>query len=555
MEKGAEIEVKKIGYVKAVYTDTKEVAILPIDSIHGVKDFIKIKTKLYWTEIEDGADPKKIRKRTLVIINAGKTVEEMIKKEKVNASKRKDTIPPARLIESASDNDDNQKLNSERLAKGSSTNKGLRMKQNIVVNRPDVNELLAKKKEQMHNKSFKQLYPEALATEKGIVPLKQAVVKIPETVKPVSTWKNYDLKNMNLTAYDRAVLEILIDVKKSIDDLTTRIEKIESIQIANTPKFADFIDQMASMKTTNASELTKLQTQYENILNIMNNRNIGRQVYLPESVYDAVECDAKRKKSQYIRSLASAVYGIETLKGSSVHGEKGPKGEVPRPRLDPTKKLAIEDTFVWWLQNRLSYSKEDSEAERDNVDDYLTRLIVDVRKTPQQREAKREYAKKHRDAKKKAKAELQTSKGKGEKSQGKRKADPISRNIRHFGEKQKIPHPLDTDSDEENTITPSVSETRKYKRMHTPPNSSNEDDDVSEAQGNLENFESFTEGDDIEFLSFCSHISTSKASIFRKVDLDGLSDISQSAIDSDEEKNDEEIDNATSTTEDKDPLS
>ncbi|KAJ8677151.1 hypothetical protein QAD02_012938 [Eretmocerus hayati] len=247
--------------------------------------------------------------------------------------------------------------------------------------------------------------------------------------------------------------------------------------------------------------------------------HLGKQVYLPESVYDAVECDAKRKKSQYIRSLASAVYGIETLKSSSVYGEKGPKGEQARPRLDPTKKLAIEggistlclvqDTFVWWLQNRLSYSKEDSEAERDKVDDYLTRLIVDVRKTPEQREAKREYAKKHRDAKKK---------------------------------------------DEENTIKPSVSETREYRRIHTPPNSSAEDDDDSEAQGNLENFESYTEGDDIEFLSFCSHISTSEASIFRKVDLDGLSDISQSAIDTDEEKNDEEIENATSTIEDKDPL-
>ncbi|KAJ8671985.1 hypothetical protein QAD02_003612 [Eretmocerus hayati] len=326
------------------------------------------------------------------------------------------------------------------------------------------------------------------------------------------------------------------------------------------------------MKYANTSQFVLLLVQCHTLeqsqLNVSTSFawfHLGKQVYLPESVYDAVECDAKRKKSQYIRSLASAVYGIETLKSSSVHGEKGPKGEQARPRLDPTKKLAIEggistlclvqDTFVWWLQNRLSYSKEDSEAERDKVDDYLTRLIVDVRKTPEQREAKREYAKKHRDAKKKAEAELQTSKGNGEKSKGKRKADPISRNIRHFGEEQITPHPLDTDSDEENTINPSVSETREYRRIHTPPNSSAEDDDDSEAQGNLENFESYTEGDDIEFLSFCYHISTSEASIFRKVDLDGLSDISQSAIDTDEEKNDEEIENATSTIEDKDPLS
>ncbi|KAJ8676671.1 hypothetical protein QAD02_012458, partial [Eretmocerus hayati] len=115
-------------------------------------------------------------------------------------------------------------------------------------------------------------------------------------------------------------------------------------------------------------------------------------------------------------------------------------------------------------------------------------------------------------------AELQTSKGKGKRSKGKRKADPISRNTRHFGEKQKTLHAPDTDSDEENIITPSVSEvseTREYKRIDTPPNSSAEDDDVSEAQENLENFESYTEGDDDEFLSFCSHFSTSEASISR----------------------------------------
>ncbi|KAJ8670643.1 hypothetical protein QAD02_001902 [Eretmocerus hayati] len=496
--------------------------------MHGYKDTIKIKTKRYWTLIPHESDDEKQEKRFLVVLSAGKSPDEIIKREGFSSSRRQNVIPPQKHLESATDEDDvtknskqNKPVSTSKLTKAFITN-------NVIVKPAQSPNRDGKKRELTKSKSLAGMYPEAMAVPKQLPTIKHSHVSISREKVPSLGLNAFDLQNMQLSEESQFVINFLSDIKASINRLETRLEGSE-----------------AALKEITSKELTKIKTQYDNIMNHLKNSNIaqgaqpvvsitkelpsretengkeyllGRDVYIPANLYNAVEFDAKRRKTGYVRSLAQALFGKETLIASSVHGEKGPnvkrknandeeerddegrEVQEARPRLDCTKLLAIGDAYVWWLQTRLSLTKEESESERANVDNIIARLIVDLWEPPQRKEAKRQCAKKHRDLKRKAGASIRVPKKKVKESYRSRASkagrDSVSRD----------PSVSDSDSGgDEEAPAQTKSSQNKFNRIK-PSVDSSDDDDKTEASQNsaMENFESYTEDVNLNELSDAS---------------------------------------------------
>ena len=69
--------------------------------------------------------------------------------------------------------------------------------------------------------------------------------------------------------------------------------------------------------------------------------HLGHGIYINTTVVDAAM--ARTRESQFIKELAVAVFGIETLRSSSVTGTRSRRTQAPaKPPLNPTKLLAIQ---------------------------------------------------------------------------------------------------------------------------------------------------------------------------------------------------------------------
>ncbi|XP_051160722.1 uncharacterized protein LOC127281179 [Leptopilina boulardi] len=112
------------------------------------------------------------------------------------------------------------------------------------------------------------------------------------------------------------------------------------------------------------------------------NVHLGRDVWIPKSTYDTVMCTA-RNPSIFIKNMALAVFGHETLERSSVTGQlsnrtrkfyEGP----PKQKLDPTKLLAIKDVFRYWLQDIKKVDECTTDIELRKVGSYIGHKIADL---------------------------------------------------------------------------------------------------------------------------------------------------------------------------------
>ena len=71
--------------------------------------------------------------------------------------------------------------------------------------------------------------------------------------------------------------------------------------------------------------------------------HVGQGVWLPKGTFDAVIYNAKRSKQIFVKNMALALFGPETLKTSSVEGRSNAKVKngIAKTPLDPLKLRAI----------------------------------------------------------------------------------------------------------------------------------------------------------------------------------------------------------------------
>ncbi|XP_043467299.1 uncharacterized protein LOC122501696 [Leptopilina heterotoma] len=132
----------------------------------------------------------------------------------------------------------------------------------------------------------------------------------------------------------------------------------------------------------NHQQLTDVFLPIGYVRRLDKNVHLGRDVWIPKSTYDTVMCTA-RNPSIFIKNMALAVFGHETLERSSVTGQlsnrtrkfyEGP----PKQKLDPTKLLAIKDVFRYWLQEIKKVDECTTDIELRKVGSYIGHKIADL---------------------------------------------------------------------------------------------------------------------------------------------------------------------------------
>jgi hypothetical protein len=89
-----------------------------------------------------------------------------------------------------------------------------------------------------------------------------------------------------------------------------------------------------------------------------------------------------RSAQQFVRSIAVAVFGYETLMNSTVTGKAhntSPIWKPQRPQLDATKLRAVKDITRYYMMSK-NLSKEVIEIEMQRVNTYIGRKIADLNK-------------------------------------------------------------------------------------------------------------------------------------------------------------------------------
>lgn len=84
--------------------------------------------------------------------------------------------------------------------------------------------------------------------------------------------------------------------------------------------------------------------------------HLGRDQWLSLVTYNSVVCSSRSPKI-FVKNLAFAVFGHDTLKGSSVTGGKcnSKQNSVPKPSLDSTKLLAIKGILIIYIVQIIAY--------------------------------------------------------------------------------------------------------------------------------------------------------------------------------------------------------
>ncbi|KAJ8666785.1 hypothetical protein QAD02_008447 [Eretmocerus hayati] len=115
-----------------------------------------------------------------------------------------------------------------------------------------------KKRELTKSKSSAGMYPEVMAVPKQLPIIKHSHVSVSREKVPSLGLNAFDLQNMQFSEESQFVINSLSDIKASINGLETRFEGSE-----------------AAPKGVTSKELTKIKTQYDNIMNHLKNSNIG----------------------------------------------------------------------------------------------------------------------------------------------------------------------------------------------------------------------------------------------------------------------------------------
>ncbi|EFN80698.1 Coiled-coil domain-containing protein C1orf165 [Harpegnathos saltator] len=91
--------------------------------------------------------------------------------------------------------------------------------------------------------------------------------------------------------------------------------------------------------------------------------------------------------AQFVKNLAIAVFGIDTLKNSSVTGakanrNKNKKQETPRPALDSTKLQAIRATVKHYAMSEKGEDEVTADYEAQQIGTHIAHKIYELNNPP-----------------------------------------------------------------------------------------------------------------------------------------------------------------------------
>lgn len=117
------------------------------------------------------------------------------------------------------------------------------------------------------------------------------------------------------------------------------------------------------------------------------NVHLGRGIWMQSQIFDCIY--RKKKDTIFLKELATAVFGEEVLKNSSVCGSASNrnKNEVAKPALDPTKLLAMQDLLKHRLNERGVAQEEQAKVVK-KFDYIINEKIQDLRRPPRNNKKK-----------------------------------------------------------------------------------------------------------------------------------------------------------------------
>ncbi|XP_024889911.1 BEN domain-containing protein 5-like isoform X1 [Temnothorax curvispinosus] len=114
-----------------------------------------------------------------------------------------------------------------------------------------------------------------------------------------------------------------------------------------------------------------------------NEMHLGNDIWLPVHLYDTAVVSCKTA-SKFVKYMAIAIFGIRTLKDSSISGKvsnrniKSKPNEIPRPPLDSKKIGAIKKILRFWMLS-INKTEEECDLQEIRVSKYIASKIYDLR--------------------------------------------------------------------------------------------------------------------------------------------------------------------------------
>ncbi|XP_067208869.1 putative leucine-rich repeat-containing protein DDB_G0290503 [Linepithema humile] len=198
------------------------------------------------------------------------------------------------------------------------------------------------------------------------------------------------------------------DKERIINDLMNFNMELQSKVIDEYPKLYQINEEIQIKVLSNFNELMHLMSEYfkrhpmkhedrvgdlpVGYRNIERNEiHLGYGVYICARQYDAV-CVISKTMPQFVKNLAIAVFGIKTLKESSVTGARSNRNknktqETARPALDSTKLQALRAAVKHYAMSERGQDEITADYEAQQIGTHIAHKIYELNNPPNRNKA------------------------------------------------------------------------------------------------------------------------------------------------------------------------
>ncbi|XP_036141159.1 uncharacterized protein LOC118647032 isoform X1 [Monomorium pharaonis] len=298
-----------------------------------------------------------------LIIFVEDTIDEL---KKLIATKRV-TLPPRNIRESATETDAEDNFTAKKKEKSEEIREVLKQKINDLE-KITINEINQENRS-IGNKNRKS-NQQCISKDKS------------EKNETKRTTECNILLHYNLEKENKTLKLQILEKNSKIDEQSTQIRELSTLNIELQKNIISYFDEF---KVT-ADKFEEVKSREGTatppvgfIRKTDNTIHLGRNVWLSKLTYDAAFFNA-RTNQMIVKNLAVAVFGLKVLQESSVTGMKCNKykDRKPKPKLNETKILAIQDIFQYWLSKIKKCSEVEVQVECSKVPLYIARKISDL---------------------------------------------------------------------------------------------------------------------------------------------------------------------------------
>ncbi|XP_051175621.1 uncharacterized protein LOC127290859 [Leptopilina boulardi] len=207
---------------------------------------------------------------------------------------------------------------------------------------------------------------------------------------------NNELK-LILRKKDIELKKCIIEIKKLKKQLEDEMDQKNDLLLLNMDLQRTVIGQFSNLHS-NLKELTSEVTEVANmsgkecadLISAIKGDEIhlGRNIWIKKTVYDAIKGKSRITPALFVKEIALAVFGIDTLLASTVTGKTSNRSKSKKIadaeqeifKLDPIKLMAIGDITFQWMRVELKKSQMESELEKAKVGKYISHKISEMKR-------------------------------------------------------------------------------------------------------------------------------------------------------------------------------